>query len=1372
MKRPTLYALAAVLGLAESTQASPLVFEPPSRLANGKHIVLVSGDEEYRSEESCPMLAKILARRHGFRCTVLFAIDRKTGCVNPNQIDNIPHTDVLGTADLLVLGTRWRKLPGEQLQPILDYLGRGGPIVAFRTATHAFGDSGGYGGYDWQNFGRMVVGENWHSHQGRHKVQGGRAVLVEEHAFHPLLNGVDDIFTPSDIYGIESLDQQEATVLLRGAVTESLDPSSLPVEGQKNQPMMPLAWLKSYPTPDGEGTGRCFATTAGASVDFKWEDLRRLFINAAYHLTGLVVPLRADAEPVDPFEPSFYGHQPEDYFPRRDLRVSDFGWGSSPRVILSEEELRRLEESRSAEGVLPGPGVAERIVLLGNGLAERMLHYGHFETELHLRFPGKRLIVRNMGRSGFTPAFRPHPARRSQWAFPGAEELRPEFAIHSGIGHYPSPDEWLSALRADTIVAFFGMNESFDGPEGLDKFRKELEAFVEHTLRQRYNGASPPRLVLVSPTAFQDLSSLQDLPDGSRENAHLALYSGVVREVAERRGLAHIDLFSLTHRWFSESDDRLTVNGIHLNEAGYRRLAPELARLLYGSGSAEPTGIRGRVHAAVRDKDWFWFNDFQMLNGVHSYGRRWRPYGNVNYPEEIEKLRQLASIRDRAIHAALRGEEIDLEKEDGMTRALTDIPTNAAGRRENRYQYGQDALDRFSMAEGYSIGLFASEAEFPELANPVQMSFDNKGRLWVSTMPSYPHYRPGDPPPNDKILILEDADGDGRADRSIVFADGLHVPTGFEFAPEGVYVSLTPDLVLLRDTDGDDRADHRELILTGFDSHDTHHAAGAFCADPSGAFMLCEGVFLHSNVESAYGPVRGVNGGFFRFSPQRQRLERTVQTNIPNPWGVAFDEWGQDFFLITSGTDMHWMLPVAVRARYGVSTRGTPSLIQREHRVRPTSGLEFVSSRHFPDEVQGDFILNNNIGYLGAKQHTLEDEGTGYRSRHRHDLFQSSDPNFRPVDLEFAPDGSLYVVDWHNQLIGHMQHSIRDPLRDHAHGRIYRITYPGRPLVEPAEVDGASVETLLANLELPEHRTRYRSRRELRGRPAKEVLPALSRWISSLDPGQERLMLEGLWVSWGANRVDADLLRRLLGAEAHQARAAAVRALRYNAGRFEDAAGLLLEAAEDPHGRVRLEAIVAASWLGGADGLRVLEAAARHPVDSWMRNAFETAKANLSGAEAPEAPAGEKAGAAPAHLSLQEQALWTMGEEIFSRDGHCATCHQQDGKGLASTGFPPLSGTRWVNGSPQRLIKLTLDGMHGPIEVLGRTYPGYVPMTPFRGLLNDREVAAVLTYVRNAFGNRASSISPGQVREVREASGSRSGFWTAKELLELHPHSP
>jgi mono/diheme cytochrome c family protein/glucose/arabinose dehydrogenase len=1011
------------------------------------------------------------------------------------------------------------------------------------------------------------------------------------------------------------------------------------------------------------------------------------------------------------------------------------------------------------------------IVLIGNNLGSRMMNYGHFETEMHLRYPDSLLFIRNMSDGGNTPGFRPHAGRVSPWAFPGAEKFQTELANYSDSqGHFETEDQWLTRLEADIIIAFFGYNESFQGKQGLENYKAELDAFIKHTLQQKYNRDSTTQLALVSPIAFEDLSGKFDLPNGKQENKNLERYAEAMKEVAAKNGVPFIDAYTPSKEWFAANDEPLTIDGSQLNDAGYARLAQLLADKGFGELTPKAEAHRALVRAAVLEKNWMWHNDFKIPNGVHVFGRRYDPFGPDNYPAEIKKIREMTAIRDEAIWLAAKGEKMDLNAADQKTSPLPVVKTNFTPDKNNslKYLYGQDALNTLSVALGYKIELFASEKEFADLANPVQLSFDNTGRLWVATMPSYPHYKPGDAKPNDKLIILEDINGDGKADKQTTFADGLHIPVGFELAPEGVYVSQGTHLMLYTDTDGDDKADIKEIILSGFDDHDTHHAHSAYAADPSGAIYMGEGVFLHTNVETSYGPVRATNGGFYRYSPQRRQLERTAQLAIPNPWGIAFDEWGQNFFAETSSPDVRWMMPGSIKPVYGVAAHKSYDLIEEKHRVRPTSGLEFVSSRHFPDEVQGDLLINNTIGFLGMKQHTMVDDGTGFTSKHRQDLVQGSDPNFRPVDMEFAPDGSLYLVDWHNILIGHMQHNARDPLRDHVHGRIYRITYPSRPLVKPAQVAGAGIGLLLDNLKLPEFRTRYRTRRELRGRDAQEVLSQLTPWVAGLDkqdPHYEHHLLEALWVSWGLNKVDEKLLRQLLQAKDYRARAAAVRVLRYTGHQVADQAELLMEAAGDEHGRVRLEAIVAASWLEKEVGLPILDEAAKKPLDDWMVHAHETAVAHIQGKSLEE----KKEEAVKTHLKGAEHALFVKGKAIYAREGFCITCHQPDGTGLPPSGFPPLVGTKWVTGSEDRLIKLVLNGLHGPVEILGQKYGWGSPMTPFGGMLSDDEVAAVLTYVRNSFGNKASAISPEKVKVVRAATKGKVGFYTPEELLRQHP---
>lgn len=1011
------------------------------------------------------------------------------------------------------------------------------------------------------------------------------------------------------------------------------------------------------------------------------------------------------------------------------------------------------------------------IALVGNNLGSRMMDFGTFETELYTRFPDQDLIIRNLCDPGDTPGFRPRSGTNDPWAFPGAEIFQDEYATPSGSeGFLEKPDQWLTRLKADIVIGFFGFNESFQGKEGLENFKAELDAWVKHSKRQNYNGDTIPHIALVSPIAIEDRSADIDVPSGNKQNELIQDYAEAMRDIAKINNIPWIDAFTASQKWYESMDEPLTIDGSQLNEKGYELFGKLLADELFGS-SPKANVDREMVEEAVKEKNWLWLNDYKIPNGVHVFGRRHDPFGPDNYPFELEKIRQMTAIRDTAIWMATKGEIKDLAAADSKTRTLPEVETNYNPEQNGDldYLYGEDALAEIKTAPGYKIELFASEEEFPDLANPVQLSFDNKGRLWVATMPSYPHYKPGDPRPEDKLIILEDTDNDGKADKQTVFSDDLHIPVGFELAAEGVYVSQGNNLILLVDDDGDDKADRKEILLSGFDDHDTHHAISAFTTDESGAIYMAEGVFLHTNVETSYGPVRATNGGFYRYEPKRHKLERVNQVSIPNPWGIAFDEWGQNFYAETSGPNVNWMLPGSTLPRYGNSNFKGPNMIEKAQMVRPTSGLEFIHSRHFPDEVQGDMIINNTIGFLGTKQHQMVEDEVGFHTQFRQDLVYSTDRNFRPVDMEIAPDGSLYMVDWHNILIGHMQHNARDPLRDHVHGRIYRITYPSRPLVEPAKIDGASIPELLENLKLPEYRTRYRTRRELRGRDTQEVYDAVVKWTSELDkndPNYTHNLLEGLWVTWGINKLNQDLLGQLLASDNHRARAAATRVLRYTGHQVANQADLLMEAAKDPNGQVRIEAIVAASWLPREEGLPILEEAENQAQDNtWIPGTLETAVAHLNGLSVTQ----KKEEDIKSSLTGSDRELFVLGKEIYARDGYCSTCHQPDGRGLTASQFPPLRGTPWVTGSPERMIKIVLKGLMGPIEIAGKTYPGQVPMTPYEGMLDDTEVAAVVTYVRNSFGNSASPVSAEMVKAIREEIKDKTGFWSAKELLEMHP---
>lgn len=298
----------------------------------GKHIVLVSGDEEYRSEESMPMLGKILSQKHGFDCTVVFSWDPEEKHIDPNNSQGLRGLEALDTADLMIIGTRFRKPGQEEAEHVTKFLDAGKPVIGIRTATHAFNGDGNFGdAITFGQFGRKVLGETWVSHHGQHKRQGCRGQIVEFNKNHEILNSVTDVFAPSDVYGVKHLTVKDR-ILMRGAVTESLDPASKPIEGQKNKPTQALAWLHPYKSSGGT-EGMSFCTTAGASVDLLSEDLRRMLVNATYHLLKLEVPDKADVNFVDPFYPSFFGFiKDKKWWPAQDMQAEDYGLGKSPHA--------------------------------------------------------------------------------------------------------------------------------------------------------------------------------------------------------------------------------------------------------------------------------------------------------------------------------------------------------------------------------------------------------------------------------------------------------------------------------------------------------------------------------------------------------------------------------------------------------------------------------------------------------------------------------------------------------------------------------------------------------------------------------------------------------------------------------------------------------------------------------------------------------------------------------------------------------------------------------------------------------------------------------------------------------------------------------
>ena len=895
----------------------------------------------------------------------------------------------------------------------------------------------------------------------------------------------------------------------------------------------------------------------------------------------------------------------------------------------------------------------DHICIVGNTLAERMQHYGWLETLIHARFPEHELVFRNLGYSGDEIDGYKNPNHRMRSMSFGSQD---EWL--SGVAPCPQPAKLsprdkdkvrenrfeLTNTKADVIFAFYGYNESFAGEEGLAAFKKNVEEFIKHTLAQKYNGKSAPRLVLFSPIAheFIDDPNLPSKEVVAASNARLKMYSQAMGEVAKANGVKFVDLFEASYTTFQlggttvvegnrattySGPERVTINGIHLNEPGDHVVATLIERALFGvplrfntktNKNAEEETY-SRIRLTVLDKNFYWFNRYRVTDGYSTYGDRAflkfsegpGGYGDglSNYSvgqRELDILDVKTSNRDKVIWATAQGKAI--KADDSNIPALIPVISNKPGPLpggKHQYLSGEESISKMTVHKNMKVELFADEAMFPELVNPVQMAFDTKGRLWVSTWPTYPHWMPTEPM-NDRLLILEDTNGDGKADVCKTFAGDIHNPTGFEFWNGGVLVAQGPDLLFLKDTNGDDKYDVKERIVHGFDTADTHHTINSFTIDAGGALYMQEGTFHHSQIETPWGaPRRVANGGVFRYEPRTQKTDIYVSFGFANPHGHIFERWGQDIVWDGTGAQPRHAILFSGDLDYPNKHANPPQVYQQ--RTRPCSGTEILSSSHFPEEHRGNILVNNVIGIQGILQYKLQEKDSSFGATEVEPIVLSSDPNFRPADVEVAPDGSIYFTDWQNTIVGHMQHNLRDPARDKIHGRVYRVRYEGRDLLKPAAIAGQPIPKLLDLLKEKDDRVRHRARLELSGRPTADVIAALKTWVGSLDKKDteyEHHLTEALWLHQSHNVVNEELLKQQLRSPNHHARTAATRVLTYWRDRVSKPLELLQVQVNDEKSNVRLQAIWALSYFTGADAVKASEIAVEslvHDQDNFLK---------------------------------------------------------------------------------------------------------------------------------------------------------------------------
>lgn len=503
-------------------------------------------------------------------------------------------------------------------------------------------------------------------------------------------------------------------------------------------------------------------------------------------------------------------------------------------------------------------------------------------------------------------------------------------------------------------------------------------------------------------------------------------------------------------------------------------------------------------------------------------------------------------------------------------------------------------LNAFALREGASINLFAHE---PAVKNPVHMNWDERGRLWVVSSPLYPHIQPGEED-NDRIIILEDEDGDGVAEKHTVFADNLHIPTAILPGDGGCYVANAIEVLFLKDTDGDDVADERQVVLSGFGTEDTHHLVHTFRYGPEGMIWMNQSIYIHTHLETPYGVRRLLGGGMWHYRPETRRAE-VFMKGLINPWGHAFDEWGQSFLSDGAGSEgINFVFPRSVFK----SSPGAARVLNGLNPGQPKHcGLEVLTGGHIPDDLQNaqaapDF-RGNRINLF-----KLTDNGSAYTSSQIEDLVSSKHRAFRPIDIKMGPDGAIYIADWYNPIIQHGEVDFRDPRRDKEHGRIWRITFDGRDLLEQPEIENASDEEVIAlALTSDAGWVREQAGKALRTRDVKAALPVLASATAPEQIDADLFNLRKVWASQSLNQLDVDTAAALMKSENHKARAGALRAIYYTAAENDRALELASAAVTDPHPQVRLWAVSLLAQLDSPDTVKLaLQALEGVEVDEFL----------------------------------------------------------------------------------------------------------------------------------------------------------------------------
>ncbi|MFC5051427.1 GDSL-type esterase/lipase family protein [Rubritalea spongiae] len=791
-------------------------------------------------------------------------------------------------------------------------------------------------------------------------------------------------------------------------------------------------------------------------------------------------------------------------------------------------------------------------LMYGNSLIERLQEEGTFEALMQASTPNKKVQYRSMAYMGDQVDFRIRASR---------------FGTHL--------DYLVKQWPADRIIMAFGGNEAYDGAEGLDEFKAQLTSYIE-LIKKRHPKSE---YIIVSPTAAEKVSSLM-LPDINDRNNLLEQYSAVMSSVAKEKGVTFVDLFQPTKQLFQGTDKKYTSDGFALTPAG----ASKVGQILASKLSEQPDSLDqlttqkgfASLKKLVSRKAREIAQAYHPQNGISYYGIRARTY---EYLPEIPHYLKLGNTLDQSIWK----QAANLTKAQPMPELEVlriDVPDKKPKRGLGTIKSSNEDLKDFTLADGFEVNCYASSEDYPELINPLQINFDTHGRLWVTCFASYPHPLPGELP-KGKILIFEDTNGDGKADKKSIFADGLDLPDGFTFYKNGIIASVSRKIIYLEDSTGDNKADYMEEIVRGLDNTDTHHG-GYLSRTPQGDLLISEALFHRGQFETPHGVFHTIDTAVVSYDLDTRKMTTERLSADPNPWKITFNKWGESMHYFGGGqlqdADIYniW-IPMASTA---------PTSLGMPFRYDKGCGAQYVESPHFPKEWQNGLLtthlLNTNeVNYTPLKLVN----GTYKAANKKTTLIASNNKVFRPTDLAFGFDGALYISDFYYPIIGHAQHSVRDKQRDYANGRIWRVTHKKSPLVTPVVIDGQSPDKLIELLAHPHLKIRQTARVELEKHDDDSILKAIARHKAAIESNEE-LALEVLWLYERMKHFqDTSLIKKLVNSDNINVARAATRSLRWwNDALGSEAISIATKLASHPDDRLKIALVSVSSHLQLTDG--------------------------------------------------------------------------------------------------------------------------------------------------------------------------------------------